>query len=102
MSQSIATKSLQFTAKLFRYTIEPASWYFVETDKTLATTIRASAKVVKGFGSIPVQVKVGETMWRTSFFPTKQKTYLLAVKAAVRQKEDLREGDRVTVEVKFV
>lgn len=89
-------------AKLFRYTVEPASWYFVETDKLLATTIHSSAKIIKGFGSIPVQVTVGETTWRTSFFPTKQKTYLLAIKAAVRQREDLREGDLITVAVKFV
>lgn len=102
MPQSAPVNNLRFTAKLFRYTVEPASWYFVETDKALATTIRASAKIIKGFGSIPVQVKVGETMWCTSFFPTKQKTYLLAVKAAVRQKEDLREGDRVMIEIKCV
>ncbi len=92
----------QFTAKMFRYTVEPASWYFVETDKELAATLKQSAKRTKGFGFIPVEVTVGKTIWRTTFFPTKKKTYLLAIKAIVRRKEDIREGDYVSADVKLI
>lgn len=91
-----------FTAKLFRYSAETASWFFVATDTTLAAKIKKNAQVIKGFGSIPVQVTIGQTTWRTSLFPSKDKTYLLAIKAEVRRKEDIREGDRVRLSVVLV
>jgi hypothetical protein len=46
---------------------------------------------------VKVRAKIGRTSWETTLFPTKAKEYLLAVKAAVRQTEDLSEGDRVRV-----
>lgn len=87
----------QFIAKMFRYTAESASWHFVETDKELAATLKQSAKRTTGFGFIPAEVTVGKTTWRTTFFPTKEKTYLLPLKAIVRRKEDIREGDQIRV-----
>jgi hypothetical protein len=94
--------NFRFRAKLFRYTVEPASWYFIETSKDLADRLKQSATHTKGFGFIPVEATVGKTTWRTTFFPTKQKTYLLSVKALVRRKEDIREGDVVTVKGKLI
>lgn len=91
-----------FTAKLFRYSTEAASWYFVATDRSLATTIKTQAKATKGFGSIPVRATVGKTSWSTSLFPDKQKVYLLPMKVDVRRKEDIREGDRVRVTIALI
>lgn len=92
-------QTFRVVAKLFRYSVEATSWFFVETDAKLAAEIKSRALKVRGFGSIPVQVTVGNTSWRTSLFPTKQKTYMLPIKAEVRRKEDLREGDRIQLNI---
>lgn len=91
-----------FTAKLFRYSVEATSWFFVETNATVAAEMKSQARSVKAFGSIPVQVTVGQTTWRTSLFPTKQKTYVLPIKAIVRRKEDIREGDRIKIMLELI
>jgi len=45
-------------------------------------------------------VRLGGTQWQTSVFPSKEAGgYLLPVKAAVRKKEGVGEGDVVTVEL---
>jgi Domain of unknown function (DUF1905) len=55
----------------------------------------------KGWGSLPVQVTIGKTVWKTSIFPdSKSGTFLLPIKASVRKKEVVYEGDVCTV--KFV
>lgn len=45
-------------------------------------------------GIAPVTAIIGATRWKTSiFWDRKRDAYLLPVKAAVRTKEQLREGD---------
>lgn len=47
-----------------------------------------------------MRLRIGTTEWTTSLFPErKSKTYLFAIKASVRKKEDLAAGDRVTVRI---
>lgn len=50
-----------------------------------------------GFGSIRVKVKIGKTSWNTSLFPSKEGSYLLAIKASVRAKEGIGENDVVKI-----
>jgi len=45
---------------------------------------------------IPVTVQIGKTTWTTSLFP-KDGSYIVPVKAAVRDAEKLAEGDIVAV-----
>jgi hypothetical protein len=52
---------------------------------------------IRGFGSIRVRAQIGKTGWSTSIFPVKDGTYLLPVKATVRQKEGIEIGDSVSV-----
>lgn len=52
--------------------------------------------VTYGWGMIPVEARVGDTVWATSLFP-KEGTYLVPVKSAVRRSEQLAVGDVVTV-----
>ena len=48
----------------------------------------------KGWGSLPVEARLGKTMWHTSIFPDAQSgTYLLPLKAKVRSAEGVFEGD---------
>lgn len=91
-----AKKKFQIQGKVVRYTVEPASWYFVYVDDVATAAIRAARTKTVGFQYVPVEVTVGETVWRTTLFPTKEGPYLLALKAKVRQAEGIREGQMVT------
>lgn len=74
-----------------------ASWHFVNVSKAKAKEIEYfHSHIAAGFGSIPVQVTVGNTIWKTSIFPSKKDgTYLLPLKAAVRKAEDIEAGDSI-------
>jgi hypothetical protein len=79
----------------------PMSWHFLTITGPVADSIRAGAPGRSAaWGSVYVKVRLGNTSWATSVFPSKQAGgYLLPVKAAVRKKEGVGEGDRVTVEL---
>ncbi|MEQ8842019.1 MAG: DUF1905 domain-containing protein [Acidimicrobiales bacterium] len=47
----------------------------------------------RGFGSVPVRVRLGTSEWRTSIFPSKTGEYVLPVKQPVRKKEKIGLGD---------
>lgn len=74
-----------------------AGWYFVSVSKKDSARIRRLFEgVARGFGSLPVTVTIGKTIWNTSIFPdSKTKTYLLALKAEVRKKETIAGGDTI-------
>jgi Domain of unknown function (DUF1905) len=83
-------------AQLWKYS-STSAWYFVTLPPTVAEQIRPLAPKV-GFRSVRVTVTVGETTWKTSLFPdTKSNSYLLPMKADVRRREALNEGDEVVV-----
>lgn len=72
-------------AKLWRYPGK-AGWYFVNADTDVSKLIQDLTKGDKrGWGSVPVLVRVGTVEWRTSIFPDKAGYYLLPVKADVRK-----------------
>jgi len=50
-----------------------------------------------GWGSIPVNVTIGKTTWRTSMFPIKKDNYFIPIKKSVRVKESVAVGDTVTI-----
>ncbi len=86
-----------FAAPLFRWEGQ-AAWHFVALPEAVADEIEDSPIARGGFGSVRVEVRVGSTSWLTSLFPdTARRTYVLPVKKLVRTREDLVEGDVVTV-----
>lgn len=74
-----------------------AAWHFLGVDKVSTAKIKEDFKGVKrGFGSLPVEVKLGKTVWKTSIFPDNRSgMYLLPLKAAVRKKEEVFPDDEV-------
>lgn len=57
----------------------------------------------RGFGSIRVEVQVGETVWRTSVFPSSElEAFVLPVKKAVRTAENLDDGSSVEVSLRIL
>lgn len=81
----------------------PAPWFFVTMPDEESRDLKAiSGSVTYGWGVIPVQVRIGNTEWKTSLFP-KDDCYLVPIKASVRTAENLEESNEVTVhlEVRF-
>jgi hypothetical protein len=92
-SISLVTEHV-FSAELWQWQAreEPGGWFFVSLPFEVSDQLDETAPS-KGFGSIRVEVTIGRTTWRTSVFPSKEeKTFVLPVKKAVRDKEGLVEG----------
>lgn len=96
-------KEYKFKTKVWLYP-GMAGWHFVSIPKKQAEEIKNGfGKKVKGWGSIPVKVKTGKTIWGTSIFPDKKSgTYLLPIKAKVRKIESIYEGDEIQIEIAIV
>lgn len=95
------TKRYKIRTKVWIYS-GMVGWHFARVDKKEAKEIKEQhGKVRRGFGSIPVNVMVGKTSWKTSIFPSKDRSYILPLKASVRKKESIFEDDTITFTLKF-
>lgn len=74
-------------------------WHFLTIDGQSAAELRyAALGRTGGFGSIKVEARIGRTIWRTSIFPQRESGgFILPIKADVRKRESIGEGDEVTV-----
>lgn len=86
----------RITAKVWLYQGK-AAWHFVSLPKRQSDAIRRFyGSLKRGWGSLPVTVTIGKTVWTTSIFPeSKAGTYLLPLKADVRRQENIRAGDTI-------
>ena len=78
-------------------------WHFANLSPRSSAKIKVRfGGAARGFGSLPVSVKIGRTEWKTSIFPdSKSRTYLLAIKTEVRKKERIAAGDTITAFVQI-
>lgn len=95
------SKTYDLRGKLWIYPGAAANWYFVTVPKKVSSEIKEKFGThAKGFGSLPVEVTIGKTVWKTSIFPDKYSgTYFLPIKAKVRTQEGLYADE--TVRFKF-
>ena len=94
---------------LWRWVPEPpakGAWHFVTVTGEAADGIRALAferralGAKAGFGSVRLRVSLDGVAWQTSVFPHKESGgWILPVKAEVRKRADVGEGDSVTIGV---
>ena len=56
----------------------------------------------RGFGSVKVMARIGNTRWKTSVFPSKSGEWWLLVSKKVMRAEDLAEGHALTVELELL
>ena len=56
----------------------------------------------RGFGSVKVTARIGESKWQTSLFPQKSGGWFLPVKKPVRLAEGLEFGDAVEGELELL
>lgn len=87
-----------------------AAWHLLTIAGAAAEAIRAHEVMRRlelgsgrGFGSVKVKARIGETRWATSVFPSSAvQGWMLPVKLAVRKAEDLAAGDTVEVELELL
>jgi len=88
----------------------PASWHFLTIDGEAGEAIAAHEAMRRlelgagrGFGSVKVKARIGETEWSTSVFPSQSSGgFILPLKAAVRKAEGLAEGVETEVSLKLL
>lgn len=98
------TERITHTGPLWRWTGGTnGTWHFLTIDGAAGEALSATAlmrrleRTIGGFGSLKVRATIGDTVFATSVFPSREQDWMLPVKAAVRRSEDLAEGDLVTV-----
>lgn len=99
------TETITHTGPLWRWTSSTGTgtWHFLTIDGAAGEALSGTAlmrrleKSIGGFGSLKVSAQIGDSVFKTSLFPSKQLGWLLPVKAAVRKAEGLSEGDLVEV-----
>ena len=78
----------------------PSPFFFAPIPSQRGDEIkRLSTFVTYGWGMIPVEATINGVTFSTSLFP-KDGTYLLPLKAKVRQKLNLTAGDTISVEMR--
>jgi len=105
----VSSETYTVTTPLWIWTSDkaPASWHFLTIDGEAGEAIHALALMRRleggrrrGWGSMKVSAKIGDTAWDTSIFPAKNVNgWLLPVKAAVRKAEGIVAGDEVFLTV---
>lgn len=97
------TKKYLLNEKVWLYPGK-AAWYFVTVPTNVTKDIDyLFGHLKRGWGSLRVTVTIGQTHWVTSIFPDKKSSsYLLPIKAEVRKKEGIKEGEVVELWLEIV
>lgn len=75
----------------------PAPFYFVTVPEAESKEIKSiERQVTYGWGMIPVVVRIGDTEYSTALWP-KDGLYIVPIKADVRRREGIDEGDEVAI-----
>jgi hypothetical protein len=78
-------------------------WYFVTVPEEQSAEIRAHALgSPRGFGSVRVEARIADVVWRTSVFPLNSGGYILPVKADVRRRAGISAGDEVRLKLELL
>ncbi len=95
----MTSEIFKIKAKVWIYSRNQGSWHFVSIPKKVSEEISERFESSKrGFGSIKVKVAIKDVSWQTSIFPDSKSsgTYFLPLKADVRKKAKISEGDTIS------
>jgi len=72
-----------------------AGWHFITLPIDIAEDIKnLFGDKAKGWGSIPVEITINSSIWKSSIFPDKKEgSYVLPIKKEIRKKETIQIGD---------
>jgi hypothetical protein len=95
----IVTSEYRFNAVVWRWKAQTATWMFVTLPNDISDQIDdAHSGIRAGFGSVKVRVRIGDSDWTTSIFPSREQGgFILPVKKAVRVAQGLSEGSTPAV-----
>jgi hypothetical protein len=90
--------------KVVLYGEGKGAWHFVTLPKNISQDLREFfAGMERGFGSLPVEITIGKTVWTTSIFPDKKSgSFMFPLKALVRRKETISAGDTISFILKIL
>lgn len=92
----------EFSAPLWQWMARRDEWFFVSVPAEQSDEIAARSEgLTGGFNSVPVQVTIGSTSWRTSIFPGGDGRYSLPIKKAVRIAEKIDRGSTIDVTIEL-
>lgn len=99
--------TVEATLPLKRWAGEKAVYHLVAFSGAEAEALAGHALMqrleygrARGFGSIKITARIGDTEWKTSVFPqAKQSEWILLISKKVMRAEGLAPGDAVTVTV---
>ncbi len=88
----------EFSAAIWQHSTS-GGWHFVSLPLPLAKEIRENLQwQEEGWGRLKATAKIGDNQWATAiWFDTRNKTYLLPLKAEIRKKEKLQSGQNLLV-----
>ncbi len=74
-----------------------SGWHFISIPTQQGAKIREKYRHLhKGWSSLPVEISLGKTRWKTSMFWSKDaQSYILPLKAEIRRKEEIMVNDEV-------
>lgn len=88
----------EFSAQVWQHT-GPGGWYFVSLPVEMSQEIRTALRSEEeGWGRLKAAAVICDSNWKTAiWFDSKRGTYLLPLKADIRQKESIHIGDFINV-----
>lgn len=97
---AVPEQSFIFESSVWRYDSTKSSWFFATLPLETAEQIRFFFPLRRGFGSIPVQVQIGASQWKTSIFPDKKSgSFVLPLKSQIRQAERINEAQVIKIQI---
>lgn len=102
-------ETIKISAPLWRWTGgNGGAWFFVTVDGEAGEALSATALMRRleggrrtGWGSVKIEVTVGDSTWATSAFPSRDTGWIVPIKASVRKVEGLTEGETVHAAIRF-
>ena len=104
------SETVRLTTPLARWEGDRGTYHLVSIKGTDAETISMHARIERlelgsrrGFGSVKVMARIGDTQWKSSVFPQEKSTeWILLVSKKVMKAESLAKDDDVTVELELL
>ncbi|WFL77742.1 DUF1905 domain-containing protein [Altererythrobacter arenosus] len=97
------------TTPLQRWEGDRGTYYHVVIGNQAAEAITMHERIRRlelgsrrGFGSVKVMARIGDTQWKTSVFPSKTGEWWLLVSRKVIRAEDLALGEMLSVELELL
>ncbi len=103
-------ETLRCTLPLTRWEGDRGTYHLVSIKGGDAETIAMHARIEKlemgsrrGFGSVKVMARIGDTIWKSSVFPqNKSSEWILLVSKKVMKAENIVKGDDVNLELELL